>query len=90
MLLFYLTKHHHHHVDRASRFRLQENSNLLYECNDLRRGMKALEMTVEVSILNLGQYMYIYRPVCKYANIYVNIYVLIYTYLHVYIIGEYK
>ena len=35
-------------VDRANRNRLHENSNLLYECNDLRRNMKALEKQLEV------------------------------------------
>ena len=33
---------------RASRARLQENSKLLYECNELRRGNKVLERSLEV------------------------------------------
>ena len=38
----------HTDVERAARARLRENSNLLYECNDLRREVKQLERQLDV------------------------------------------
>ena len=38
----------HTDVERAARARLRENSNLLYECNDLRREVKQLERQLDI------------------------------------------
>ena len=40
---------------RMSRNRLTENSNLLYQCNDLRRGLKAMERKNEQAQLQLDE-----------------------------------